>query len=116
MKRTRKNYFRNAELPGYLKEIFWDVDFRALRWAQHRDFIIGRILALGTWGEVRWLRATVGDTMLREWLIEKQGARLDARTLRFWELILGLPRKSVSAWLAARASNPWDQRIPHEIP
>lgn len=97
-------------LPEALRPLFWDHDFAALDWRRHRDFVTGRVLASGTWENVRWLRATLGDDGLRDWLRRRRGRGLDPRQLRFWQLILHLPRETVDAWVAERRDDPWQRR------
>jgi hypothetical protein len=101
---------RSARLPVRLHRLWWDQDAARLRWERDRDLIVGRILAAGDWEAIRWLRARWGDAALRAWLAERCGAGLSPRQLRFWELILGLPRRQVTAWLANGSRTAWDRR------
>jgi hypothetical protein len=64
-----------------------------LSWATDRDLIIARILAVGNWDSLRWLRRRFPDAELRDWLIQRRGAELSSKHLRFWELILDLPHR-----------------------
>ena len=66
------------------------------------DLIIGRILAAGDWDAVRWLLRRLPKPALGDWLERRGGAGLDVRRLRFWEIVLGLPRRQVDAWLTNR--------------
>jgi len=43
-------------------------------------------------------------------LFAPRGAGLTARQLRFWQIILDLPRRQVDGWLAAPGRKIWDQR------
>jgi hypothetical protein len=97
-------------LPARLRPFFWDHDFGRLRWERDVDLITGRLLADGDWEAVCWLRRRLGDAALRAWLERRQGAGLSPRQLRFWELILHLPRRTVSRWLAAPGRQVWDRR------
>lgn len=101
---------RATRLPRTLRRFFWDYDFARLTWKADRDLIIGRILAVGNWVAIRWLCRRVPDAELRSWLQKRRGAGLSNRHLRFWELILGLPRRQVNAWLADPARRIWEAR------
>ncbi len=97
-------------LPERLRSLFWDHDFAQLDWQRHRAFIIGRILEVGSWDAICWLRREVGDDVLRDW-IERSGGRLLSREqLRFWQLILDLPADVVDAWLQSPERKIWEQR------
>ncbi len=50
------------------------------------------------------------DAELRAWLVQRRGAELSSKHLRFWELILNLPRRQVNAWLADPQQRIWDER------
>lgn len=93
-----------------LRPLFWDCDFSQISWVLHRDLVISRILANGTWEAIRWLRDALGDEGLREYVVAHRGRGLSPRQLRFWELILGIPRRTVSAWLKEPGRTVWEGR------
>jgi hypothetical protein len=90
--------------------LFWDHDFARLDWDSDQDLIVGRILTAGNWDAVQWLYRGLGKSALRQWLVRRRGAGLSPRQLRFWEAILHLPHRQVTAWLAQPARQTWDQR------
>jgi len=98
------------KLPRMLQPFFWDYDLEALSWENSRDMIIGRVLIYGSWEAVCWLRSQVGDRALREWIERSRGARLSPPRLRFWELILGLSHREVTAWIQAQKRSIWGER------
>ena len=108
MKKQRR--LTGAKLPRRLRPYFWDYAFARLSWHADRDLIIGRILAVGDWDSLRWLRRRLPDAELRNWLEQRRGAGLSNRQLRFWELILELPRRKVNAWLAKPGRQIWEGR------
>lgn len=97
-------------LPASVRKLFWDTDARSLRWDRHRDAITGRILATGTWDDVAWLRKKVGDPALRAWILRHEGRGLTPQQLRFWQLLLDLPRRQVDHWLRSESRQVWDRR------
>jgi hypothetical protein len=97
-------------LPQKLRRYFWDYNFSRLTWTADRDLIIARILAVGNWDSIRWLCRRVSDDELREWLVRRRGAGLSNRHLRYWELILKLPRRQVNEWLRDPARQIWEAR------
>jgi hypothetical protein len=90
--------------------LFWDCDFATLDWQQHRDFIVRRVLASGTWDAVCWLRTRLGDPALAGWIGQHEGRSLSSQQLRFWELILDLPAELVNAWLQSDERRIWEGR------
>src|SRR5437870_3236100 len=105
---TRKS--APIRLSPRLRPLFWDYDFARLSWEADADLIIGRVLAAGDWEAVRWLLRRLSKPALRDWLTGRRGAGLSARQLRFWEVILGLPRRQVNAWLNDPARQVWEGR------
>lgn len=97
-------------LPEALRRWFWDCDFDALTWEEHRDFVVRRILSVGTWDAVCWLRTNVGDPALRQWIEQHQGRGLSSQQLRFWELVLDLAPDLLDTWLASPERRIWEGR------
>jgi hypothetical protein len=98
---------RPVQLPRRLRPLFWDHDFARLTWEADTDLIIGRVLTTGDWEAVRRL---LSKSALRDWLQHRRGAGLSARQIRFWELVLGLPRRQVNSWLADPGRQIWEGR------
>jgi hypothetical protein len=99
-----------SDLPDAVKALFWDVVPGELRWDQHREFIIGRILASGPWDVVQWLRQREGDEVVRSWIEKHEGRGLSPKQLRFWELILGIPSEQVDPWVERERDGIWGRR------
>ena len=76
MKKQQRPRTALNRLPRTLRPFFWDYDFARLSWAADRDLIIGRILAVGNWDSLRWLRRRLPDPELRAWLVHRRGAGL----------------------------------------
>ena len=93
-----------------MRRLFWDYEFERLSWADDRDLIIARILDVGDMPSLRWLRRRVSDAELRAWLTHRRGAGLSSRHLRFWELILDIPHRTVNGWLAQPGRRAWEGR------
>jgi hypothetical protein len=101
---------RSSRLPEFLRPCFWDHFFEQIDFAAHREFFVGRILAAGDWTAIAWLRRTIGDASIREWIVTHEGRGLDPQQLSFWELILDIPESQVASCLAARGHG-WDDRV-----
>lgn len=101
---------RPRSLPKHLRSLFWDYNFKDLTWNEDADLIAARVLAVGHWEAIRWLRRRLGDPGLRDWILRRRGRGLTPQQLRFWELILKLPHREVNAWLADPARRIWDRR------
>lgn len=100
-----------AELGELLRRYLWEHDPTRLTWEASRHTIVSKLLQVGGWDAVRWLRVHLTDDELREFLVRRRGRGLDPKRLRFWQLILDLPPEQVDEWIAAARSNPWEQRI-----
>jgi hypothetical protein len=91
---------RPPRLPRKLKRFFWEYDFSELSWEEDRDLVIDRILTRGDWDSIQWLLKRIGRSELRRWIEACRGRSLEPRQLRFWEVILGIPHRRVSEWIA----------------
>lgn len=97
-------------LPEHLRSLFWDYDFQQLSWPASAELVIARILERGGDEALRWLRKTLGDENLRSWILTRQGRGLDAKRLRFWQVILDLPEEQVNRWVEELLADPWARR------
>ena len=98
-------------LPESIRSLFWDCDPASVDVEKHRSFVIRRVLDRGNWEAIQWLRRTVGDAGLREWFLQRAGGGLEPRVLRFWGLILDLPRDTVDQWVKQARATPWGGRV-----
>jgi hypothetical protein len=99
-----------APLPESLRSCFWDYSFGDLSWEKDRELIVRRVLTDGSWDAITWLRQRMGESGLRKWLIAHRGRGLSPRQLRFWSLVLTLPKLWADAWTRAARTTPWNQR------
>jgi hypothetical protein len=99
------------KLPESLSMFFWDCDFALLSWENNRDAIISRLLEAGSWEALLWLRTKLGDRELSRWLVQRKGANLTPRQLRFWEVVLDLPHPEVTHWVVGASTSPWEGRL-----
>jgi hypothetical protein len=98
-------------LPASLRRFFWDQDFGALRWPADMEAVARRLLAAGDGASLTWLRAKAGDGRLRDLIRATRGRDLDARRLRYWQIVLDLPAEEVDVWLADPARRVWEERV-----
>jgi hypothetical protein len=105
-----------VELPAELSSLFWEYEPGALLWPRDQETIARRILESGPWNTVKWLRREMGDAALRDWILEHEGRNLTPRQLRYWQIILDLPKRTVDAWVARERGGVWNRRTGPEIP
>jgi len=97
-------------LPKNLYKFFWDYPPGKLSWEADQDLIIRRILTTGSWKAIVWLRKQMGDDALKQRLLSYRGKGLSPRQIRFWELLLDLPKHKTNEWVRDAQSMPWTQR------
>lgn len=97
-------------LPVALRPLFWDQDGGRLTWDRDRDLVVARVLAEGGLKEGQLLRRELGDRALREWVIRNEARGLSPARVRFWELVLDLPRARADAWVRAAQDTVWEGR------
>lgn len=78
----------HSRLPDFLSDLFWDVDFPLLNASS--DLVLERILEVGDLGAVRWLIANRSRSEMQRYLKSKGKRRLSPKSLRFWQMILGV--------------------------
>lgn len=98
------------ELPDELKELFWDYDAEQLSWEQSRHAIVLRLLERGGMQAIGWLRRHMRDEEIREFIARRRGRGISPPRLRYWGLLLDIPRQDVDVWIEAARQNPWQTR------
>lgn len=99
-----------SDLPESLQSYFWDCDVGRLSWAASRTTIMKRLLQSGGMDAIAWLRERMSDEEIRDFIVRRHGRGLEPRRLRFWSVLLEIPRAQVDEWIAVARSNPWNQR------
>jgi hypothetical protein len=97
-------------LPDPLRKYFPEYDAGRLTWEEDRHTILRRLLESGGWDAVTWLRAHASDEELRDFIEDRRGRGIAPRRLRYWGLVLQLPRERVTAWILAQQATPWGRR------
>jgi hypothetical protein len=111
MAKAKPGKRNGSRLPAYVRELFWEYDKSKIGWCTDRELIIDRVLASGGWDSIVWLRKRMSHEELRGWFLRTRGRALDPPRLRFWELKLGLPHRSVNEWIKIMEQNPWHRRL-----
>lgn len=99
-----------ADLPGELRDLFWDHDLERLSWERSRHTIVLRLLEKGGLQAVRWLRRHMSDEEIRDFIVRRRGRGISPRRLRFWSLVVDIPRPEVDEWIETARRNPWHNR------
>lgn len=79
-----------AKVPKQFHEVFWEVDPEQLDTEKNPEYIMERILEYGTLEGVRWVRKTIGDEKIKEFITGRARRSLSSKTLNFWQKILKL--------------------------
>ncbi len=101
---------KTAPLPKHVLDLLWEYPKDSVSWQKDSDLIIRKVLESGGWISIKWLLATTGFAWLKSWLIQRQGAGLEPKRLRFWQLALNLSKDTVDKWILENQSNPWHAR------
>ena len=100
----------NVRLPAALLPLFWEYASAPLQWDRDRDLVVGRVLSQGGWKQARLLRSRLGDAVILEWIMRRQGRGLSPQRIRFWELLVGIPAKLADAWVSDARRGSWGGR------
>lgn len=61
--------------------------------------VIERVMARGSWADMRWLLASFERTRLRGYLVSRGRRVLPPRELRFWGIVCGAPAADLDGWV-----------------
>jgi hypothetical protein len=93
-----------------IAKYFWDLDISSLKWEQHRNFIVRRVLQYGDLQSLCWLRSRMGDEDLRIWIVTHNGSGLNPRQVRYWALILNIENPLADQWVKSACQTTWERR------
>jgi hypothetical protein len=95
-------------LPMDSAWLFPEYDFEDMNLEEYQGVIIERILERGSWGQIRWLFNSYGETLVAEW-VQRHGFRLlSKRSFALWRLSLGIKDYTASPWMiTAKEMEPW---------
>jgi hypothetical protein len=79
-----------ASVPAEFRPLFWDVNPDTLDPRAWPDYVLERVLELGTPEAYRWARGLFGEDRIREFLRSSGPRHLSPRALNFWALLLDI--------------------------
>jgi Family of unknown function (DUF6922) len=82
-------------IPQHLRPFFWDVNADTLDPHEYGDYVIGRILELGTEEAVSWMKATFREEEIKK--VIREDHRLSPKSVTYWALVYDVPSEQVSA-------------------
>jgi len=88
---------RGVVVPPQVRQRFFGYDEHALLSAEHRPFLVGRLLEEANADELRWLVQLVGRDALAQFLTRHGGRQLSQRSRAFWERVLGVESAPASS-------------------
>lgn len=81
------------KLSHFLKQYFWDVDFKKLNPKKYPYFAIERILEYGDEKAVKWLFKHFEQSKIKQTLSKSQ--TISYLNANYWALVLGIPKNLV---------------------
>ncbi len=84
---------QKKNLPEFLRQYFWDVDFDQLIFDKSRIFILKRVLDRGDDKAIKWLLQNYTKEDIKQLLLVSRD--LSAKTANFWANYLGVDKRKV---------------------
>ena len=106
---------KNKPIPEQFHSLFWDLDLDTIDIIAHRDFIMGRIMELGSWNSMKWLRKTYSKDQILSYLNNRGKRILPFRELNYWLFIVGISSKKRDKLLkeVSESDYVWRNRYSH---
>ncbi len=101
---------RSQGIPPLLRPLFWDYPGGRISLSGDRSLVLRRVLSIGGWRQARFLRARLGDEGIRDFLLASEARGLSPARIRFWQLVLGLPKRRADAWVRTARASSWERR------
>lgn len=81
------------KLPSFLKQYFWDVNFKEINIEQNAQYIIHRLLDRGNDRAIKWMCKTYDKNLIKEVVEKRRG--FSPKTANFWADLLKLNKIEV---------------------
>lgn len=94
------------KIPQEWHQYFWEVEPEKVDLEKNAYYIMGRVLEHGDFDAARHVRRYYGDARLREFLLSTNSRVLSKRTMRFWQVVLGLSPEECEKISSIRSKNP----------
>lgn len=82
-------------IPQHLRPFFWEIDADDLDLEKYRDYVIGRILELGTEEAVAWMKTTFREGEIKQ--VIRRDHQLSPKSATYWALLYEIPTEEVAA-------------------
>ena len=77
-------------IPPAFKKFFWDADFAQLKFPEHQNYVLGKLMAYGDIDAIRWILGAFDRAAIRQYLEKKGAVALDRKSYLFWEKVLAM--------------------------
>jgi len=78
----------NRAIPLVFKKFFWDADFTKLKFPEHENYVLGRLMAYGDLASITWILRTFEHSTINRHLERKGERTLDKKSYLFWKKVL----------------------------
>lgn len=88
--------------------LFWDVENEQLEWEKDKVYIIGRVLDMGSWEDIRKVFDRYGEETIKKCIVKVR--ELHRRTEILWSKYFNIPLEKLSSWQRREANQvkgPW---------
>lgn len=82
-------------IPNHLRPFFWEIDGDSLDPHEYAEYVIGRILELGTEAAVAWMKSTFTEDEIKQ--VIRENRHLTPKSATYWALMYRIPAEEVAA-------------------
>ena len=78
----------NRQIPPAFRKFFWDADFAKLKFPEHENYVLGKLMAYGDLAAIHWIIRAFDRGLVSRYLEKKGTYALDRKSYLFWEKVL----------------------------
>jgi hypothetical protein len=78
----------HIEIPPSLTKFFWDADVSQLKFPEHQNYVLGKLMLYGDVPSIQWILRTFNQETVRRYIETKGERTLDKNSFRFWNKVL----------------------------
>ena len=76
------------QIPPAFEKFFWDVDFAQLKFPDHENYVLGKLMLYGDIASIKWILRTFDRGAVSRYLETKGKWALNKKSYLFWEKVL----------------------------
>jgi len=78
----------NRTIPPAFKKFFWDGDLAQIKFPEHENYVLGKLMLYGNLRSIQWILQTFDRGTISRYLQNRGMVALDKKSFLFWQKLV----------------------------